>query len=78
MRLLHPDMGRDHQLVRAYPCHCRRLNHLSLEGSKGGDNGTRDTGNNTATGTTIANRAIVHADGTFVSTPCALHTDGEI
>jgi hypothetical protein len=45
----------------------------SLEGSE-----DSDTGNSTGTGTTTDNRAILQADGTFASTPCALHTGGEI
>jgi hypothetical protein len=50
----------------------------SLEGSEGGGSGTRDTGSSIGTGTTTSNKPIVHADGTFSSTPCTLHNDGEI
>jgi hypothetical protein len=46
----------------------------SLEGFEGGRGDTRDIGNSVDTG----NRAIVQADGTFTSTPCALHINDEI
>jgi hypothetical protein len=63
-------------------------NHLLLEGTSPypdflGRNrwlvvtGVQDP-NSTGTGIGTSNRTIIQTDGIFASTPCALHTSGEI